>query len=178
MWRPTTTGTVIAERRLTVVRAGRRQVGARLQFGMPVRGPEPGDPWWCPVRLHGKGFETFHSVAGEDSLQALLLAFDFATQLLPSVAAGQGVRFEWLGETERIVLGRHALSKSAESAILALVASLKATAAVLDSGARETRTAKAQAVAALEAMAAGSAKATRRGAGSGRGTAGGGRGRR
>lgn len=158
MWRPDEIGTVIAERRLKVTRRTRRRSVARLEFGIPVRGPEPQDPWWCPVRLRGEGFDLFQAVAGEDSLQALLLALDFATHALPSAAAAHGLQFEWLGESERLVLARNALSKTAESAIVALLGSLKAAAAILDSNTRETRSASRQALDALKAIASGEAR--------------------
>jgi len=105
VWRPRRLGTVIAERRLgfAVYRQPARVVTVR--FGRPVRAlrPERGDPWWCPVEVIGLGRRSLRPIAGEDSLQALVLALEFVTRTLPVEAERLGGQLEWLGERERLV---------------------------------------------------------------------------
>jgi hypothetical protein len=105
VWRPRTLGSVIAERTLRVERPGRRATAARVKFGRPVRAPRPerGDPWWCPVEISGLGKRRLEKVAGEDSLQALTLAFEFVSRVLPVEADQTGARLQWLGERESLV---------------------------------------------------------------------------
>jgi hypothetical protein len=101
MWRPDDVGEVIASRRITFARAKRKQV-VEIAIGRPVKGPERRDPWWCPVRV-GAPIDVFQAVAGEDSLQALVLALDFVQTTLPSLARRKRGTVEWLGERERLV---------------------------------------------------------------------------
>src|SRR6185503_4549877 len=101
MWRPIEIGEVFAERRLSFKR-GRRSRLVRLSIGRPVKGPEPRDPWWCPIHLSAP-FDKFDAIAGEDSLQCLLLALEMVQSTLPSLARSKGGRIEWLGEHERLI---------------------------------------------------------------------------
>ena len=105
MWRPRALGTVIAERTLKLDRPGRRSRVVRVKFGRPVRAPRPerGDPWWCPVQIAGLGKRQMEKVAGEDSLQALTLALEFVSRVLPFEADRAGVHLQWLGERESLV---------------------------------------------------------------------------
>src|SRR5947207_14298118 len=105
MWRPHRLGTVVAERRLRLVRPRRRSAIVTVRFGRPLRSPRPerGDPWWCPVEIEGLGKRRLNPIAGEDSLQELVLALDFVTHLLPFEAERAGDRLEWLGERGRLV---------------------------------------------------------------------------
>jgi len=101
MWRPREVGEVFAERRFAFKRGGRsREV--RLVVGRPVKGPEPRDPWWCPIHL-SEPFDKFDAIAGEDSMQCLVLALELMNNTLPSLARQKGGRAEWLGEHERLV---------------------------------------------------------------------------
>jgi hypothetical protein len=105
VWRPRVLGTVIAERTLRLDRPGRRSTVVRVKFGRPVRAPRPqrGDPWWCPVQISGLRKRQMERVAGEDSLQALTLALEFVSRILPVEADRAGVRLQWLGERESFV---------------------------------------------------------------------------
>ena len=105
VWRPRTLGRVIAERTLKLERPGRRASAVRVTFGRPVRAPRPerGDPWWCPVEISGLGKRRLEKVAGEDSLQALILALEFAGRILPVEADRVGARLQWLGERESLI---------------------------------------------------------------------------
>jgi hypothetical protein len=97
MWRPSQLGTVIAERDLTLD-LGDLSRPAKLRVGQPVRSPE-GIPWFCPVMFDGlRPTDKLYTVAGEDSLQALVLALDFARKMLPHLAAQEGGKLIWLSD--------------------------------------------------------------------------------
>jgi Domain of unknown function (DUF6968) len=135
MWKPESVGDVIAEREFVLKRKSRRAGRVRVRFGRPIkgRGVSSRDPWWCPVEVTGAGLDRFCPVAGIDSLQALILALEFVTRILPAEAQRKGLRIEWLGDSERIVLARHSLSREVESCIFALFSTLRDTAAILAS---------------------------------------------
>ena len=99
MWRPRALGAVIAERTLTFRQRGRPGRIVTVRFGRPVRSPRPrpGDPWWCPIETKGLGPRVLRSIAGEDSLQAAVLAFEFVVRVLPAQARRAGGHLEWLG---------------------------------------------------------------------------------
>jgi len=105
VWRPPALGIVIAERTLKLERPGRRATAVRVKFGRPVRAPRPerGDPWWCPVAISGLGKRRLEKVAGEDSLQALILAMELVGRTLPVEADRAGGHLEFLGERESLV---------------------------------------------------------------------------
>ena len=105
MWRPRALGRVVAERTLRLERPRRRATVVRVRFGRPVRAPRPGrgDPWWCPVQISGLGKRRLEKVPGEDSLQALILALEFASRSLPLEADRAGAHLQWLGERESLV---------------------------------------------------------------------------
>src|SRR5881392_2597568 len=105
MWRPRRLGKAVAERRLRLVRPRRRAAIVTVRFGRPVRSPRPerGDPWWCPIQVAGLGKRQLRPIAGEDSLQALVLALEFVTHTLPMEAERAGGHLEWLGVRERLV---------------------------------------------------------------------------
>jgi hypothetical protein len=107
VWRPRTLGSVIADRTVKLARPGRRPTAVRVRFGRPVRAPRPerGDPWWCPVDISGLGTRRLERVAGVDSLQALTLAMELMTRILPIEAERAGGHLEWLGERERLIFG-------------------------------------------------------------------------
>jgi hypothetical protein len=145
VWRPRNVGRVIAERRLRFVepRKGARVVSVR--FGQPVRCPRPerGDPWWCPVEIRGLGNRSVRAIAGEDSVQALVLAFEFVTHVLPVEAERAGGHLEWLGERERLVFANTLSAGLASIALQNLVEGLASAIDVLENGsARRPRAAK------------------------------------
>ena len=90
MWRPEQLGNVVATRVLTL-RIGEVESSVDLVVGQPVRSPnaEEGEPWWCPIRF-GVGPDKLWASAGEDSLQALILALELARKLLPFYAKQAG----------------------------------------------------------------------------------------
>jgi len=105
MWRPRALGRVIAQRTLRLERPRRRPTIVQVKFGRPVRAPRSkrGDPWWCPVEISGVGKRRLEAVPGEDSLQALILALELTSRVLPFEADRAGGHIQWLGERENLV---------------------------------------------------------------------------
>jgi hypothetical protein len=127
MWRPRALGIVIAERTLRFDRPRRRPAAICVRFGRPVRAPRPerGDPWWCPVQISGLGKRQLETIAGEDSLQALILALEFASRVLPVEAERAGGHLQWLGERESLIFANTfasgLLARNLENCIKGLV---------------------------------------------------------
>ena len=147
MWKPDRLGEPIAERRLKLHRPRMRPRSVRVRFGKPVRAPKPerGDPWWCPVEITGLRSRTFTPVAGEDSLQALVLALQYVTRTLPVQAKRMRGRVEWLGEKERPVFADTFRLQLYAKAVSNLERGLRlALPLVRQSTARPTRRAKVQ----------------------------------
>jgi hypothetical protein len=136
MWRPRKLGTVIAERRLTFARRRKPARTVSVRFGRPVRSPQPrrGDPWWCPVEITGLGKSDLRSIAGEDSLQSLVLALEFATRVVPFEAERAGGHLEWLGERERLVFAGTLLAGMTNVALQNLVDGLGKAVDVFENG--------------------------------------------
>jgi hypothetical protein len=106
LWRPETLGEIVAQRELTF-RRGKVEACAFVTFGHPLRAPagSDGDPWWTPLKIEGLHKPLFTCIAGEDAVQALVLAFRFAESILPDLARRAGGEVEWLGERSRLILG-------------------------------------------------------------------------
>lgn len=137
MWRPSKLGSVIAERRLTLVRRRKPNHTVRVRFGRPVRSPQASrnDPWWCPVEIAGLGRRRLRSIAGYDSLQALVLAFQFVTLALPAQAERAGGCIELAGERESLVFANMRLLNMANEALENLAGGLTAAVGLLENGA-------------------------------------------
>jgi len=150
MWKPESLGTVVAEREFLGRKASGRAARVRVRFGQPVKSKRgtKRDPWWCPIEIRGAGLDSFRSVAGIDSLQALILALDLITKVLPIEAERLGLRIEWLGDTERLVLARQAFARNTESAMLTLFGLLRDVGAILS----PDRKSEQQTTAALRAI--------------------------
>jgi hypothetical protein len=127
MWRPESVGEVIAERVCDLRRGGRKVGRVTITFGRPVRapGPERPDRWWCPVRIAGSGLDLFRPIAGDDSLQALILALEFAADILPDQARSLRAGLDWLGQPEKLILARQGHSADPDNAFAALLARLR-----------------------------------------------------
>jgi hypothetical protein len=136
VWRPRKLGSVIAERRLKFAEPRKRARIVSIRFGRPVRSPRPelGDPWWCPVEITGLGKRSLRPIAGEDSLQALVLAVEFVTHFLPVEAQRTGGNLEWLGERERLVFANTLSVALASTALQNCVEGLAAAIDVLENG--------------------------------------------
>src|SRR5215471_12017437 len=76
LWRPTELGREVANRRLSFKPRGGRCRDVIVRIGQPVRGPKAisHDPWWCPFEIVGFGLPKLSAAAGQDSVQALVLA--------------------------------------------------------------------------------------------------------
>jgi Domain of unknown function (DUF6968) len=136
VWRPSRLGGIIAERRLTLVRRRKPNRPVRVRFGRPVRSPqaERNDPWWCPVEIAGLGRRRLRPIAGYDSLQALVLAFQFVTLALPAEAERAGGSIEWAGERESLVFANMRLLNMASAALENLADGLTAAVGLLENG--------------------------------------------
>jgi hypothetical protein len=156
VWRPRNLGTVIAERRLRFARPRKRARVVSVRFGRPVRSPRPerGDPWWCPVEIKGLDKRSIRPIPGEDSLQALVLAFEFVTHALPVEAERAGGHLEWLGERERLVFANTLSIGLANRALQNLVEGLTIAIDVLENGSASRRGATKKIVDELRALVA------------------------
>jgi hypothetical protein len=127
-----------------------------VKFGRPIRSPRPqrGDPWWCPVQISGLGKRRLEPVAGEDSLQALILAFEFASRVLPLEAERGGGHLQWLGERENLVFANTLLSTLLEHGLQNCVKGLAAAVDVLENGGAERRPAAKKLARRLRALIA------------------------
>lgn len=136
MWRPRTLGTPIAERKLRFIGRNRRGRIVNVRFGLPIRAPraQRRDPWWCPVQITGLGGRSLRPIAGEDSLQSLILALEFVTRVLPAEASRCGGRLEWLGEREQLIFANSLLSGMASDALQNCVEGLTAALNLIEDG--------------------------------------------
>jgi len=95
-------GTVIASRQYSIAYPNGKVESAMVCIGQPVEAPEGGH-WRCPYEIACKSFaRTFYS-AGEDSMQALILATHILATEIESLAKDHGVRF-LLWEEDRLGL--------------------------------------------------------------------------
>lgn len=129
---------MIAKRTVTLERPRRRTTRVRVRFGFPVRAPRPerGDPWWCPVQISGLGKRRLENVPGEDSLQALILALEFASRILPDEADRAGGHLQWLGERESLVFANTFMSRMLERNLENCIAGLADAVDALENGSR------------------------------------------
>jgi uncharacterized protein DUF6968 len=154
VWRPRRLGRIIAERKLRFIRSRRPARVVFVRFGQPVRGrwPRRGDPWWCPVEVTGLGKRSLRPIAGEDSLQALILALEFVTNVLPVEAERAHGHLEWLGERERLVFANTLLAGLASRASQNLVEGLASAVDILENGAGRSTAAGRQLTRRLRAL--------------------------
>ncbi len=98
MWPPTEIGALLAEREFTLLLPGGQSEIVAARVGVPVPGPDEGDPWWCCVAMVGQAREDFLAVAGEDALQAMLLGLRYLRARLGQWASRGGGSVTWLGD--------------------------------------------------------------------------------
>lgn len=89
---------VIAERELEFVpdRGSPQKVVVRL--GALVRDQD--GTWWCPYVIEGSSFRRQFRIAGEDSMQALLLTQKTIVVELDALAREHQGSFTWFGEPD------------------------------------------------------------------------------
>jgi len=80
------------------------------------------------------GKRTLRPIAGEDSLQALVLAFQFVTLVLPTEAERAGGHIEWLGERESLVFASTLSLSMASNALQNLADGLARAVNMLENG--------------------------------------------
>ena len=68
-----------------------------VRLGKPVQ--ENGGPWWCPYLIEGPSFRLQFRMAGEDSMQALVLAQKTILVELEVLARENQGSFTWLGDS-------------------------------------------------------------------------------
>ena len=134
MWKPSVLGEVIAERQLLFKRRGKRPRSVQIEFGRPVRAPRAQalDPWFCPVQIKGMGRQRLMPVAGEDSLQSLVLALRWCETELRRAGRRAGGYVEWGGDDDRPVFAHTVFLELMECSIKNLVAGLRAAVDLLE----------------------------------------------
>lgn len=127
MWKPTDVGVVVAERQLTFRPTSGRSRRVRVVLGQPMRAPNPerGEPWWCPYQITGLGERKVLATAGEDSVQALVLALNAVELTLLARAKSARGEIDWLGEREKPIFAHTFFTVAYEAAIVNLVEGLK-----------------------------------------------------
>lgn len=92
-------GKVIATRSLDFVRASGVAEAATVSVGEPVR-PDRQGPWYCPYQIRTDSFERSFAVAGEDSMQALILTLHIIGTELKALAKQHVGVFMQYGEAD------------------------------------------------------------------------------
>ncbi|MFZ5896009.1 MAG: DUF6968 family protein [Myxococcota bacterium] len=118
MWRPVEVGSVVAVRHLSFKPPRGRRRDVLVSIGQPVQKPgtKSREPWWCPFEISGLGKPKVFSAAGEDSVQALVLALRAIEAALLARAKDAGGTIEWLGELERPVFAHTFFVEAYEAA--------------------------------------------------------------
>lgn len=102
------------------------------------------DPWWCPVHIAGLGKRQLERVPGEDSLQALILALELVTHVLPIEADRAGAHLQWLGERESLIFANtftsSLLARNLQNCITSLADAVDVLETVSTGAATRTRT--------------------------------------
>ena len=103
MWRPSELGEVFVTRQFRF-RRGRAKRSALLRLGRPIKDPTTrrSGPWCVPLQIDGLGPGKLVPVWGEDGLQALVLALDYARRSLTRWAEEAGGTIFWLGEFDTL----------------------------------------------------------------------------
>ena len=89
-------GKVVAIRHLEFVGSTGVSEPAVVQVGEPVH--PAGGPWWCPYQVKTQSFERTFAMAGEDSMQALILTLHVIATELNALAKQHGGVFMQYGE--------------------------------------------------------------------------------
>jgi len=92
-------GKVIATRSLDFVGPSGVSETATVSVGEPVR-PDSQGPWRCPYQIRTASFERTFAMAGEDSMQALILTLHIIGTELDALAKQHGGVFRQYGEAD------------------------------------------------------------------------------
>jgi hypothetical protein len=91
-------GNVIATRDYTVVKADGSTEFARVRLGAPIVRPGENEYWVCPYEIVSPSFSHRFYSAGDDSMQALVLATHILASELQSLARKHQAQFLLHGE--------------------------------------------------------------------------------
>lgn len=89
---------VIAERELEFVPDVGSPEKVLVRLGALARDPD--GTWWCPYSIEGASFHRQFRIAGEDSMQALLLTQKTLVVELDALARNHHGSFTWFGEPD------------------------------------------------------------------------------
>lgn len=92
-------GKVVATRELDFVRPSGEVELALVMVGEPVQ-PDDNGPWYCPYQVRTPTFERSFAIAGEDSMQALILTLHILSSELLSLERQHAGVFKQYGETK------------------------------------------------------------------------------
>src|SRR5436853_5414009 len=103
MWRPSELGEVFVTRQFRF-RRGRAKRSVLLRLGRPIKDPTTrrSGPWCVPLQIDGLGPGKLAPVWGEDGLQALILALDYARRSLTQWAEEADGAMFWLDEFDTL----------------------------------------------------------------------------
>ena len=127
MWQPTELGEPFVERRFNF-RRGRERRAVTFKIGRPLKDPSTrrSGPWCVPILIEGLGPGRLAPVFGEDALQALVLALDYARRRLVHWAEEEGGVISWLLEYDTL-FGESRLHSYQFVAYLRLLEALRET---------------------------------------------------
>jgi hypothetical protein len=133
MWRPKTLGPIVCERQL-ILHAAKKRYTVRVSIGRPRRAPKAGvgDPWWCPIEIAARRRRTLTCIAGEDSLQAVVLALRIAETKLTLLSREHCDKLSCFGESPTSLFGSPTLMWHVEDSLNRLVAGLKEARSAID----------------------------------------------
>ncbi len=151
MRRPTKLGILIAERTFLFKRPGKRSTTVQVRFGRPIRLQR--GPWLCPLQVTGLGPSRVTGIAGEDSLQSLVLALEFVTLTLPAMARHRGGQVDWLDETEDPVFAKTFMLDAYTRAAGRLAMGIKAAIPFIKAGTTDNKPHSRRIVRRLERLA-------------------------
>jgi hypothetical protein len=89
-------GHIVATRELDFERSSGEVELALVMVGEPVQ-PTSDGPWYCPYQIRTTSFEKSYAIAGEDSMQALILTLHVLSSVLISLERQHGGQFKQYG---------------------------------------------------------------------------------
>jgi hypothetical protein len=89
-------GEVVAERELEFIASDGSRQSVKVLLGKPIQ--EENGPWYCPYLIQGESFQRQFRIAGEDSMQSMLLAQKIIAVELEALARDNRGSFTWFGD--------------------------------------------------------------------------------